>query len=1653
MPTFVLPSRGAMPVGTHPLADRLESCWLFQEQAGLVAKDSMGRHSIDFAGLSQLGWTQTGAFPGAGFQSKAPGSTTDAGTLTGFPTLATAWTIEAWLRLDGSNDGYGTICAVDGDTGLYIRQSGGIHRINFYLSGDHNSAVILGQDRHYHVVITYSNPLLSIYVDTRLDSQYSISGISFSPTKILNDTNTETFIGTLSLLRIWRQRCLNAGEVGQLNAAPFAMFGMGRRMVRVAGQIAQRTLTGSVTPTGTVAFVPSGLLTGSTTPTGALQRLVHQSLSGSVAPVGTLTQGGLMTHALSGAVPPSGALIRAVHRTLSGTVMPTGTVFLGGAAVIAFTLDSIDVAIDASVSLLPATATWLAAARHPEALAGTGAFYAPVYVVFFRSLTFETSLTQAVYFLSGPVTSMPTSGIQRLQWLAPLEQGGIGAVQHQLDEQTLTARLSGCSVAIIPIDGLVALLEAGPVLNVPVQVYMGFEGLPFDQFVTIFYGTLDRYEVLYEHVNFALVDGTIREAINLSTPLGLQYFPGTPQAFRSQSIPLVVGAARNIPLIPVVYGAVVGTLAQAMDTASLTIVLNEIGLNFPTAGQVLIGSETILYAGRRITNILGKSYLELNTLTRSAPAAHALAASVARSNLGITVFLVGYGASTVNEVQNAGVIVDPGNYAVSTTTADRLVTIVTLNFAPADPSKVTATLNAASLDQTNLLTNGGFEAGDASGWTVEAGGTLTAGTSSPTPLDGVYRGALTGGLSTLKRAYQDVTTVPGETYTYSLAYQNQTNPSILSNASFETGSLSSWSTRNNTRALAAVITGGTDGLKVLKASYTDPVFTTQSYTVDVSQDFTTSVGVTYTFTFQYRTQRNDDTAIFFAMSYPVEESSLKYTVGTPGSEQLYVALTTLGPSHSYINNSPTFAPETPEMATSPSHTFVATTTTTRVVFTLAGRTYLFNSAIPAGQYADGHAVFLPMPTLLDAVNVHIGSASDTSSATLQVGIAASPGLYHDGALPVSTNWQTINGTFVPGSATTRFSVLSQYALTSFATFLDAATINAGFSFAQNTGGQNPIDALLYLLNTFRGTALRYNVANFATAHSLLSHWKFGAYLTSPGDLDTLLQRLAFECGALLTRDALGQYDVIVLDNSRAVTFAASDALNIVEGTFARTSSPNDAVYTAFYVYYGAKTGGSTSVSDFAGVTYATRTETSHPSGAQLVAQCAAAFALTHKERRYDVYATWVQDFATACLLLERLVARFSAPYDVLDFHTFLDAIPLSLGQMLTVGHPLLPQDGRPVNAEVIGWQHTPGETTLHLTARVLQPASLAPPVASPITLQTAKNVPIFFDITPYVSASSGTAIDWGSLDLDGDVGGAQSSKILAAIGAYVAIGNGDTSFTPVTDYLGAAVTTYAVRDTLGQESNRATITVTVTESAAPVLTRSVSGSVTPSGALTHTIIPPGSGMAPVAQTIIVDMSPDVSRRQFSFESFVTPDTGATINWATLVITPEEFDTNEPSPQYIGSWDDDPDSEEPFDFQWTVGISLAEDITGDGLLISTYHVEDDQARVSNTAQIIIRLQRPIASDITIDGLANDSDPVVFSLADSVLPLAGRTITWSTLDIAPLTFAGQGELTIGSGGSVTFTPDPAYVGDALDADYTVEDNTTAVSNTATIHITSL
>ena len=121
-------------------------------------------------------------------------------------------------------------------------------------------------------------------------------------------------------------------------------------------------------------------------------------------------------------------------------------------------------------------------------------------------------------------------------------------------------------------------------------------------------------------------------------------FPGAPLDAHGLTIPLVIGTALGVaPTL--VSSTAQGTLATPLPaTAVETVNLAETGANFPAAGAILVGGETITYSGRRVGLLLdGGAALQLLAPVRNAPVTHNAGEAVALAPPIVYRYLIGLG--------------------------------------------------------------------------------------------------------------------------------------------------------------------------------------------------------------------------------------------------------------------------------------------------------------------------------------------------------------------------------------------------------------------------------------------------------------------------------------------------------------------------------------------------------------------------------------------------------------------------------------------------------------------------------------------------------------------------------------------------------------------------------------------------------------------------------------------------------------------------------------------------------------------------------------------------------------------------------------------------------------------------------------------------
>lgn len=937
--------------------------------------------------------------------------------------------------------------------------------------------------------------------------------------------------------------------------------------------------------------------------------------------------------------------------------------------------------------MLTLTQAWLDAAQNAQTRSEVSGQYAPIWLVEIlgintcyttRAVTFsrERQLGDGGLLGNGMALGdyLPTYGRD----LAG--RSGLSSPTVELTDDYSRPQVSGATVQLLNQEGLLRDLQESLLDNAAIRIRLGFVGLGYDDFIDVWRGVIDSLEDTQDTVVLSCVDGSFLAYPSLSQPLSPQYFPATPQANKSRAIPLLLGLNRDVETIQV-SGAARGLLAVSITSTSTSILLKEFGAPFPASGSISIGTEvSITYANRALLThpTTGVTTLQLNGLVRSGtPASHAVDEAVVLVSPNYD-YLIGYAVSDIQAVRGNGTLISPGSYTVLTQQAGSDVTVLRFTSAPSEP--VTVDVNAGSVDDSNLLTNGDFEAGTLSGWTTGAGATAAVGTASPAPQEGTYRASLEGDQGTYKDLYQEVGTIPGADYILAF-WRQDADTNLLTNGGFEAGDLTGWTVEIPVGSSGGYILADTEEPAVIPGTEYSviPFIATSadgryafyvrvnegeaSYALYLTQDFTTTIGLTYTLSFAHISGQFIYSSLTGSSTLVTGLSiaQLSLILGTPTSPGSLIPEQNVPFSFVVRDGLIYTIPPNPvgiAFTLSDPYVFVATDTTTRLTFHLVGR--------GVATTLVGTSALVPASIGLDGVRVQNASLIDTAECGYQLGTSADPDSIAAVTLPAVYRWAETRARFRATDTTTRLTLQSRHTTTTARTsYFDNVVLQRVF--IQN---YNPVEQIRYILRTFLPQK-PIDESSFVTAYDARILWRFGTVLFNPGDSKALINRMAMQCGCLLIETAGGAVKIVARDNTRQTVYGFVRS-NIVQGSFRTTPELLDNIYTEVYVWFGARTGGSTQASDFAASTYATPETTTHPLGSLLTSACAQAQATYKRSRRLDIYAEFIQDITTANLLLLYEVQRRTVRRTVVTFQTWLDAAQLEVGDIIAVEDPRYP---------------------------------------------------------------------------------------------------------------------------------------------------------------------------------------------------------------------------------------------------------------------------------------------------------------------------------------------------------------------------------------------
>jgi len=914
------------------------------------------------------------------------------------------------------------------------------------------------------------------------------------------------------------------------------------------------------------------------------------------------------------------------------------------------------------------SAAWLALARSTS--------WSPIYLVELLGLN--------TFIATGPVPSNPVwllgqglvfgsgwtfGGTQPIpdRRLAQLDAGGIGQITYELSESE-GVRIGNTSVRLLNQDVFTSLLATRTLDGQPVRISLGFEGLGYQDFLPLFYGAIDQYSYGWEGLDLSIVDRSFKLHVDLSTIIGAQYFPGTPAANRGKAIPILLGRGTNIEAIQIV-GDAQGTVAFGLDAIITHVDLPEIDAAFPPTGTISIGSETsVTYTRRLHVNFQGQTYLRLEGLTRGSPTTHAVGEAVTLTNVSYQ-YLLGYALGAVGDVREDGALLSPASYTYTPAAAGADRPVSTLTFT-SQQGLITFDAEGINIRPEQLISNGGFEVGNASSWTLD-GATVLVDTAYP--YAGTYSAKVTGASGTYRSIYQDFPVVANKRYHFQFAYADTViDPSpLITNGSFENGpnnpnhGAPSWTRylRSGFLGTPVVLPLGNNqffqgnwALEIRPNVFFDTSgqghgFTGSLYNDAVYQDVATTIGVEYEVA--YTGQRT--------------LASLSTIYGVLGAEaSTYLEVGVLADVTYYSRGNPTLneallATDGQTQYFRTTLRFTADTTITRVA--VGGRGHSF--------FNNGASLTVPSVRLDDVSMIQTSLIQRTDSA-YELGTPDDPDLYSSKLLSRRTQFGFVEDAFTAVGNLARFTFKTRYLAAASHSYLDAVATAAE--------GRNPIEAIRDIWDTFLSHIPR-DEASFNLAQTQLNGWQFAAYLPAPGASLALLQRMARQCRCRLFEGPGGVYKILYQDDLRTPVMEFT-ATGIQENSLTITREPIDNVYTDYYLYYGKKTNTSgQSREDFQAVAYATPEETTHPSQGHS-ALCAGALAVYGRRRRFELFADMIRDVDTAHKLLSFFVNRHTRRRYDLTFRSRLNMAHVEIGDAIVIEHALLPDPLFPMSCEI-----------------------------------------------------------------------------------------------------------------------------------------------------------------------------------------------------------------------------------------------------------------------------------------------------------------------------------------------------------------------------------
>jgi len=875
---------------------------------------------------------------------------------------------------------------------------------------------------------------------------------------------------------------------------------------------------------------------------------------------------------------------------------------------------------------------------------------------------------QGPWTLDEPI---PLSGVLALDSQRPasdfqivrIDQGGLGAIDADLQPHTGEARISGWRLALAN-QGLYSRALDGVRLDQSViQVRLGFVGQGITEALPLFTGVIDAYEISLDRFQLAAIDGSFTRHRSLSVSLGAEAFPAVASGSRGKAIPIILGRNTDMDVLPL-RGEAVGTLAFDAPIGATSVTLVEFAAGFPASGTITLGTETgVTYTEQSVVIFNTTSYLQLRGLTRPASVLQPAGSVVILENPTFD-YLIGYSVFDLSAVRVAGVVQTSGyTFVQGIEGADRPVSVLTFATEPA--GTVTVDVRGGNFVPRPEIQSGTFEGPSTAGWTL-TGATLTATTGNV--VEGLYKGELLGGLNSNGTMSQDFATLPGQYYTVGFNYRdNEEGLNLVPDPDLVGGQLTPW-----------VITSGpwSATIRLVRQAYNErygfAIGGEHGFQGAIAVDVPTTSGTAYVLRFWY-------TSEYFLPSGASKsgaqlaywKTTAGYGLGSATAPDSLARVTLPQQRIGWIDGAHGLEHLFYDSGQIP---FTATATSTRLTL-----------------YGEGFSSSGIVPVLFGQITIIEANTVSRSRTSYTLGTPATPTLYANATLDQRLGYTLQETVFKAQTSTTRLTIASLYTLTGLPvpTYLD--------NIQARDGGLNPVQAIRYILRNFL-PSLPINEASFDVAEAARARWQFGGVLSAPGHSRALILRMAEQGGLWYYEDARGQATLVPkpLEVSALPVFAFDDSV-ILEDTLRAVPEPLDNVYTDFYLWYGYKGEGDRQDStSYQGVVYATPTSSSGV--ARFAAHCALAVSLYGRRQRRDLYLDLIQDAHTALRLLEYEVLTRTLRHLEITFQATFVAIHLERGDVVLVSNTLLP-NGMPQLCTVQGHQVDAGRSTVTIRAR------------------------------------------------------------------------------------------------------------------------------------------------------------------------------------------------------------------------------------------------------------------------------------------------------------------------------------------------------------------